>query len=157
MFRLTWTTEKELGRQISLEEKHENSIAVVRKWEMLAARWKWAAAKKWKRSWTQETKSLVNTYDNSSIKIITRTFYVLAVQNGIVVVKNNGKERQKPVLHVQICYFFFLLINLLILMPFLLPSSFSIIRFIFCFFLFISIINQSFAFSLGSYILYFPL
>ena len=33
-------------RRISLEEKHENSIAAVRKWEMLAARWKWAAVKK---------------------------------------------------------------------------------------------------------------
>ena len=31
MLRLTWTTEKELGRRISLEEKHENFIAVVRK------------------------------------------------------------------------------------------------------------------------------
>ena len=31
MFRLTWITEKELGRRISLEEKHENFIAAVRK------------------------------------------------------------------------------------------------------------------------------
>ena len=31
MFTLTWITEKELGRRISLEEKHENFIAVVRK------------------------------------------------------------------------------------------------------------------------------
>ena len=30
MFRLTWITEKELGRRISLEEKHENFIAAVR-------------------------------------------------------------------------------------------------------------------------------
>ena len=30
MFRLTWTTEKELGRRISLEEKIETSIAAVR-------------------------------------------------------------------------------------------------------------------------------
>ena len=31
MFRLTWITEKEPGRRISLEEKHENFIAAVRK------------------------------------------------------------------------------------------------------------------------------
>ena len=29
----------------------------------------------------------------------------LVVQSGIVVVQNNGKERQKRVLHVQICFF----------------------------------------------------
>ena len=38
IFTLTRITEKELGRRISLEEKHENSIAAVRKLEMLAAR-----------------------------------------------------------------------------------------------------------------------
>ena len=31
IFTLTRITEKELGRRISLEEKHENSIAAVRK------------------------------------------------------------------------------------------------------------------------------
>ena len=46
MFTLMRITEKELGRRISLEEKHKNFIAAVRKWEMLAARWKWAAVKK---------------------------------------------------------------------------------------------------------------
>ena len=45
MFTLMSITEKELGRRISLEEKHKNFIAAVRKWEMLAARWKWAAVK----------------------------------------------------------------------------------------------------------------
>ena len=51
----------------------------------------------------------------------TRKFEVLVVQNGIIVVQNNGKERQekraacanllffanykKRVLHVQICFF----------------------------------------------------
>ena len=29
IFTLTWITEKELGRRISLEEKHENFIAAV--------------------------------------------------------------------------------------------------------------------------------
>ena len=46
MFALMRITEKELGRRISLEEKNKNFIAAVRKWEMLAARWKWAAVKK---------------------------------------------------------------------------------------------------------------
>ena len=46
IFTLMRITEKELGRRISLEEKHKNFIAAVRKWEMLAARWKWAAVKK---------------------------------------------------------------------------------------------------------------
>ena len=32
-------------------------------------------------------------------------FDVLVVQNSIVVVQNNCKERQKSVLHVQICLF----------------------------------------------------
>ena len=46
MFTLMRMRKKELGRRISLEEKHENFIAAVRKWEMLAARWKWATVKK---------------------------------------------------------------------------------------------------------------
>ena len=46
MFTLMRITEKELARRISLEEKHKNFITAVRKWEMLAARWKWAAVKK---------------------------------------------------------------------------------------------------------------
>ena len=49
----------------SLEENHENFIAVVRKWEMLAASWKWAAAKnESKHEHRKLTKSLVSTYDN---------------------------------------------------------------------------------------------
>ena len=38
-------------------------------------------------------------------KCVTRKFEVLVVQNSVVPVKNNGKERQKRVLHVQICFF----------------------------------------------------
>ena len=38
MFKLTWITEKELGRRIWLKENHENFMAAMRKWEMLAAR-----------------------------------------------------------------------------------------------------------------------
>ena len=36
---------------------------------------------------------------------VTRKFEVLVVQNSVVVVQNNGKEREKCVLHVQICFF----------------------------------------------------
>ena len=32
-------------------------------------------------------------------------FDVLVVQNSVVVMQNNGKERQKSVLHVEICFF----------------------------------------------------
>ena len=38
-------------------------------------------------------------------KCVTRKFEVLVVQNSVVPVKNNCKERQKRVLHVQICFF----------------------------------------------------
>ena len=38
MFTPSYITEKELGRRISLEEKHENFIAALRKREMLVAR-----------------------------------------------------------------------------------------------------------------------
>ena len=45
---------------------------------------------------------------NTGNKIFGKTtkFEVLVVQNGIIVMQNNGKERQKSVLHVQICFFF---------------------------------------------------
>ena len=60
MSTLTWITEKELERDIkkqrrpiSLEEKHENFIAAVRKWEMLAAtKLKMSAIEKKKRERT---------------------------------------------------------------------------------------------------------
>ena len=42
-----------------------------------------------------------NTYDNSSIKRVTKKFLEVRV----VVVQNNGKEMyQKSVLHVQSCF-----------------------------------------------------
>ena len=46
--------------------------------------------KKIKANRKQATKFLVSTYDNSSI---TRKFHFLVVQNGIVVVQNNGREK----------------------------------------------------------------
>ena len=74
-----------------LEEQHENFVAAVRKWEMLAAT-------KVKMS-VSEKKVNQNTYDISSSKRVTRKFHVVAVQN-------NGKEMyQKSVLHVQSCFF----------------------------------------------------
>ena len=48
-----------------------------------------------------------NTYDDSSIKIMCNK-YVLRFSRTIrhcIIVKNNVKERQKTVLHVQICFF----------------------------------------------------
>ena len=76
--------------------------------------------------------------------MLTKKFDVYVVQDGIVVAQNNGKERQKSVLQVQIC-FFLCQSDLSILMPFSLPSPFRITRYNFV--LFIGIINQSFAFS----------
>ena len=83
--------EREIKNKVDiflLEEQHENFVAAVTKWEMLAAinaRWKWAAVKK---------KGNENTYDISSIKGVRRFW-----KFNVVVVENNGKE--KSVLHVQ--------------------------------------------------------
>ena len=52
-----------------MEEQHQNFVAAMTKWEMLAAtnntRWKWAPVKK---------KVNENTYDISSIKRVTKKF-----------------------------------------------------------------------------------
>ena len=59
-------------RKISLEEKHENFMAEVRKWEMLeASKVKMSGSEKIKVNMNTETKSLVSIYDNSSIKIMS--------------------------------------------------------------------------------------
>ena len=58
---------KNKGDIFLLEERHENVVAAVKKWDMLAAtnaKWKWAAVKKVKE----------NTYDISSIKRVTKKF-----------------------------------------------------------------------------------
>ena len=88
-------TQKERGsehrlkqsRPISLQVKHENFIAVVRKWEILAAI---------ELTMTRSDKeSDRDMYDIFSIKRVTRKFQV-------VVVWNNGKEMyEKSVLYVQ--------------------------------------------------------
>ena len=57
---------KKKGDIFLLEEQHENFVGAVIKWEMLAAtnaRWKWTTVKK---------KVNENTYDNSSIKRVTK-------------------------------------------------------------------------------------
>ena len=70
-------------RPISLEEKHQNFTAAVRKWEMLAATKVKMCGNKKKKKW-------VGTHNISCIKR--------------VVVENNGKEMYEKVLHVQSCF-----------------------------------------------------
>ena len=74
-------------RPISLEEKHQNFTAAVRKWEMLAAT---------KVKMCGNQKKWAGTHNISCIKR--------------VVVENNGKEMYKKVLDVQSCFFFFTVI-----------------------------------------------
>ena len=65
---------KNRGDIFLLEERRENFVAAVTKWEMLAAtnaRWKWAAVKK---------KVNKKTYDISSIKCVTKMFLAPVVQ-----------------------------------------------------------------------------
>ena len=76
---------KNKGDQFRLiEEKHENFIAAVKKRDKVAA-----TKVKMSGSVKQKKKKNVNrnTYNISSIKRVTRTFY-------IVVVQNNGNERE---------------------------------------------------------------
>ena len=62
-----------------LEKQHENFVAAVRKWEMLAVTTlKVSGCKK---------KGNTNTYDISSIKRVTRNFWEFYV----VVVSSNGR------------------------------------------------------------------
>jgi len=58
-----------------------------------------SSSEKKKGTGTQATKYLVSTWDNFFIKkyYVTRKFHVLVVQNGIVVLQNNGKEMYKKV------------------------------------------------------------
>ena len=59
--------DKKQRRPISLEEEHENFIAAVRKWEMLAAT-------QVKMSGSVKKKMNRNTYNMFSIKRVTRKF-----------------------------------------------------------------------------------
>ena len=65
-------------------ERHENFVAVVRKWEMVAAtnaRWKWTAVKK---------KVNDTTYDIPSIKLVTKKFLEVSLCS-------RAKQRQRNV------------------------------------------------------------
>jgi len=105
--RLTRITERELEikkqpdkqrRQISLETKHENFIAVVRKWEMLAAS-KVNMSGIEKQSEQEHKQSIifffVRTYDISFVKRVPRKFHAVVVQ------KQRQRNVQKNVLYVQ--------------------------------------------------------
>ena len=123
-----------------MEDKHENFIAVVRKREMIAA-------SKMKMSGSDKIQVNMNTGNKTFGQHIRQ--FLHKNKKRLVVVQNNGKERQKShvqivllirkiesVLHVQIClvlvFCFFCWLDLLILMPFSLPYPFSITRFNFC-------------------------
>ena len=84
-----WARDKKQQRRwILLEEKHENFIAAVKKWEILAATTV-------KMSGSEKVKANRDTYNISCIKRATRrTIHV-------VVVQNNGKE---CALHSQTYY-----------------------------------------------------
>ena len=95
-----------------MEDKHENFIAVVRKREMIAA-------SQLKMSGSYKIQANMNTGNKIFGKHIRQ--FLHKNKKGIVVVQNNGKERQKShvqivllirkiksVLHVQICLVLFL-------------------------------------------------
>ena len=106
--------DKKQRRQISLEEKHENFIAGVRKWEMLAAT-------KVKMSGSEKKNSElehIQTYNISPIKCVTRKFYVVVVQN------NSKKCTKKCAASAKL--FFFLIRPIIFFLLFLFLSLFSI-------------------------------
>ena len=79
---------------ISLEEQHENFIAAVRKWQILAAaRVKMSGIKK---------RFYRNTYNISSIKRVTRKFLEVSRCSRA---KQWQRNVQKSVLHVNRCLF----------------------------------------------------
>ena len=84
------------GDSFLLQEQHDNFVAAVRKWEMLAATnamWKWAAVKK---------KASENTYDISPIKRVTKKFVEVSRCSRAT---QRQRNVQKSVLHVQSCFF----------------------------------------------------
>ena len=86
---------KEQRRPISLEEKHEYFITVVRKSELLAAT-------KVKISSSEKKKVNRNTYNISSIKSVTRKFLEKSRCSGS---KQRQRNAQKSVMQLQ--FFFF--------------------------------------------------
>ena len=91
MFRLTWTTEKELGRRISLKDKHENFIAAVRKLINVSGQVKMSGSEKVIAIMNTGNKIFGNTYDNSSIKIMCNQ-YVLRFSRTI---RHCSREKQR--------------------------------------------------------------
>ena len=95
---LTWITENELEREIKNKgdqwrwKDHGNFIAVVWKWEMLAAT-------KMKMSGSEKIANR-NTFNISSIKRVTREFLEVSRCSRA---KQLQRSVQKSVLHVQSC------------------------------------------------------
>ena len=119
MFTLTWITDQRKSYSEWLKRKETNFVGrktwkfkvAVRQWEMLGAskerpaRWKWAAVKN-KSEHEHRRQYWVKTYDNSSIKIMcNQEVWHFSPTKQRCSYANNGKERQKSVLHVQICFF----------------------------------------------------
>ena len=75
--------DKKQKRRVSLEERRENVMAAMRKWEMLAAA-------KVKIIGSEKKYANKNTCDISPVKLVARKFHV-------VVYQNNGKEMYKRV------------------------------------------------------------
>ena len=80
-----------------LEEQHENLVAAVTKWEMLAATNQMQGENE--RQWKKVNE---NMYDISSIKSVTKKFLVVS---RCCRAKQRQRNVQKSVLHVQSCFF----------------------------------------------------
>ena len=87
---------KNKGDIFLLEEQHDNFVAVVTKWEMLAAtnaRWKWAAVKK---KWTRKRTTFQST------KRVTKKFLEVSRCSRA---KQRQRNVHKGVLHVESSFF----------------------------------------------------
>ena len=131
---------RELERKIRsclLEEQHENFLAAVRKWEILAATK--VKISEWKNVHN-------NRYDISSIKRVTRTFLKVSRCGRA---KIEQRQRNVPKKVCCVCKVVFLLIRpIVVFSPFSLPSPLSKTWFYILFEQTLNII-ESFAFSPG--------
>ena len=107
--------DKKQRRQISLEEKHENLIAGVRKWEMLAAT-KVKMSGSEKKQWTGTHTSI----QHFPYKMCNQEVLCCSCA------KQQQRNVQKSVLQVQSCFFFLISDLLFFLLLFLFLSLFSI-------------------------------
>ena len=90
---------RELERKIRsylLEEQHENVLAAVRKWEILAA------TKVKMSEWKNVSN---NRYDISSIKRVTRTFLKVSRCGRAKLEQRQRNVQNKSLLYVQSCFF----------------------------------------------------